>query len=353
VWPDDDDGRLSFLRDLCDDGTDGWTLFPTADATAAFVARHHGELAERFRLTTPDWESFRWAYDKRLTYELAATLGVPHPRVFTPRDRDDVGRFAGAFPVILKPATKPRLNLPRAKAWPVFDPAELQARYDMVAPLAEPGAIMIQELIAGTGGQLSVAALCRQGEPLVITVAERVRQYPMDFGRSSSYVRTVDDPEVEHLARRVLAALRLDGLVEVEFKRDARDGLCKLLDINVRVWGWHTIGAGTGIDYAYLAWRLANGLSVSPRRAPAGLRWLRLTTDLPAAYDEIAHGRLGLGAYLRTLVTPHERAVAAWDDPVPGMLEVPMFVAASLGSLRTNTKGLLAWSGSAVPGDEA
>jgi predicted ATP-grasp superfamily ATP-dependent carboligase len=141
--------------------------------------------------------------------------------------------------------------------------------------------------------------------------------------------------------------------VEVEFKRDARDGLCKLLDINVRVWGWHTIGSGAGVDYAYLAWRLANDLPVSPRRVPAGLRWLRLTTDLPAAYDEITHGRLGLGAYLRTLVTPHERAVAAWDDPVPGMLEVPMFVAASIGSLRPNTKGLLAWSGSAMPGDES
>ena len=33
----------------------------------------------------------------------------------------------------------------------------------------------------------------------------------------------------------VLAKLRLDGLVEIEFKRDHRDGLCKLLDINLRV----------------------------------------------------------------------------------------------------------------------
>jgi len=333
IWPDgSDDSRVAFLLELAKrEGVDGWTLFPTADATAAFVARRHGELAERFRLTTPDWDSYRWAYDKRLTYELAATIGVPHPRVFTPRDRDDLARFDGDFPVVLKPATKPRLNLPRAKAWLVRERAELPARYDEVAPLAEAGALMVQELIPGEGGQLSVAALCRAGEPLVVTVAQRVRQYPMDFGRSSSYVETIDDAEVELLGARVMAKLRLDGLVEIEFKRDPRDGRCKLLDINVRVWGWHTIGSEIGLDFTYLAWQLANDLPVAPVRVPAGLRWLRLTTDLPAAYHEIRGGRLSLRTYLKTLASRHERAVAALDDPLPGVLEVPMFMVARPG----------------------
>jgi D-aspartate ligase len=334
VWPDDgDDSRLAYLLQLCDTaGLDGWTLFPTADATAAFVARRHGELAARFRLTTPDWSTFRWAYDKRLTYELAATLGIAHPGVVTPRSRAEVAAFAGRFPVVLKPATKPRLNLPKAKAWPVHDPAELPARFDEVAPLAEPGALMIQELIPGTGGQLSLAALCRAGEPLVMVIAERVRQYPMDFGRSSSFVRSIEDAEVERVGRRVLAGLRLDGLVEVEFKRDPRDGQCKLLDINVRVWGWHTIGLEVGVDFTHLAWRLANDLPVTPVRVPPGLRWLRLTTDLPAAYHEITHGRLSVGSYVRSLLSRHERAVAALDDPLPGLLEVPMFLMSRHGT---------------------
>ncbi|HEU4424937.1 MAG TPA: ATP-grasp domain-containing protein [Pilimelia sp.] len=335
IWPDDgDESRLAFLLDLCDrERLDGWTLFPTADATAAFVARRHAELAARFRLTTPAWDSFVWAYDKRLTYELAVSLDVPHPRVFTPRDRAEVAGYTGGFPVVLKPATKPRLNLPRAKAWLVRDAAELPARYDEVAPLAEPGALMLQELIPGAGGQLSFAALCQAGEPLVTTVAERVRQYPVDFGRSSSYVETIDDAEVDQLARRVLRRLRFDGLVEIEFKRDPRDGLRKLLDINVRVWGWHTIGSEIGLDFTYLAWRLANGQPVSPVRVPPGLRWLRLTTDLPAAYEEIRRGQLSLRGYLHTLLSRHERPVAALDDPLPGVLEVPMFVMGRPGIL--------------------
>ena len=325
--PDDEKDRLSFLLDLGERaGLANWTLFASADSTAAFVARHHAELAAQFRLTTPPWSTFRWAYDKRLTYALTAGLGVPYPPVFTPTSANELARYPGPFPAILKPATRPRLDGPRTKAWPVRDRAELTARYDEIAPLVEPGALMIQELIPGAGGQLSVAALCRNGDPLVATVAERVRQYPMDFGQSSSYVETTEDAEVAALAYRVLAKLRLDGLVEIEFKRDHRDGLCKLLDINLRVWGWHTIGNRIGLDFAYLAWRLANGLPLAPLTAPPGLRWLRLTTDLPAALSEIRRGRLSVPVYLRTLVSPHDRAVAALDDPLPGMLEVPMFL---------------------------
>jgi D-aspartate ligase len=335
IWPDDDEGRLSFLFDLCERGeVRGWTLFPTADATAAFVARRHAELASRFRLTTPDWSSFRWAYDKRLTSDLALALDLPHPRTVNPQSRGEVAEFAGEFPVILKPATKPRLNLPRTKAWFARDANELLSRYDEAAPLAESGALMIQEFIPGIGGQFSVAALCRQGQPLVIAVAERVRQYPMDFGRASSYVETIESPEIETLSRRIFSELRLDGLAEVEFKRDPRDRLCKLLDINIRLWGWHTIGSDAGLDFTYLAWQLANGHPPPPLRARPGLRWLRLTTDVLVAYDEIRCGRMSIPDYLRKLVLPHTSAVAATDDPFPGILEIPLFAFSSLRSPR-------------------
>ena len=36
--------------------------------------------------------------------------------------------------------------------------------------------------------------------------------------------------------------------LEIEFKRDIRDGRPKLLDINARAWGWHSIGARAGVE---------------------------------------------------------------------------------------------------------
>jgi predicted ATP-grasp superfamily ATP-dependent carboligase len=36
-------------------------------------------------------------------------------------------------------------------------------------------------------------------------------------------------------------------------------------------------------------------------------------------------GRLSLGEYLRSLQGPVESAIFAWDDPAPGLLDLPLF----------------------------
>jgi D-aspartate ligase len=316
-----------FLLELCDaHGLAGWTLFASSDESAAFVARHHGELGARFRLTTPPWAVTRYAYDKRLTYPLAESLGLDVPRTWYPRDRDDVAALACDFPAVLKPAVKDGLNrLTAAKAWRVDTRAELLSRYDEACTFVDPATLMVQELIPGGGSeQLSYAALFDGGRPLAALTARRTRQYPMDFGRASTYVETVDLPEVEGPARALLERIGYTGLVEVEFKRDARDGSCKLLDVNPRVWGWHTLCARAGIDFTYLAWQLAHGEPVPASTARSGVRWSRLSTDLPTVVKEIRRGRLSVRAYVRSLRGPRERAIFARDDPLPGLLELPL-----------------------------
>src|SRR5213592_3485246 len=71
-WPKEDDARLSFLLELTEQmRLDRWVLFPTRDDTAAFCARKHEELVGLFVLTTPPWNVFRFAHDKRLTHQMA------------------------------------------------------------------------------------------------------------------------------------------------------------------------------------------------------------------------------------------------------------------------------------------
>jgi predicted ATP-grasp superfamily ATP-dependent carboligase len=325
---DDDADRLRYLAELSRrHRLHGWVLFPTADASAAFVARQHAALSESYRPTTPPWDVYRWGYDKRCTAELARSAGIAYPRTVVVPTREDARRYAGDFPVILKPATKPSLNRPSVKAWPAEDTASLLRSYDVATAETDPETLLLQELIPGVRHvQYSFAALCVEGRAVASVTAERVRQHPPDFGRSSTFVITIDEPAVERAARRVLEELRLTGLAEVEFKKDPRDGSLRLLDINVRVWGWHTIARRAGLDFPYLAWRLAVGHPVEDARAPVGLRWLRLTTDAAAGLREIESGQLSARAYLNSVRRPHERAVAAADDPLPGLAEVPLFV---------------------------
>jgi D-aspartate ligase len=309
-------------------GLDGWALFPSADETAAMVARHHDELSARFLLTTPQWDTFRWAYDKTLTYQIADALALPYPRVWKASSAAEAAKLPIRFPALLKPAVKKNFNkLTAAKAWRTDDVEELAARFDEAAELVDADALLIQELVPGGGeAQFSVATICDDGRLLATVTARRTRQYPADFGRASTFVETIDRPELVELAERFLAEIRYTGIVEVEFKQDPRDGSYKLLDVNPRVWGWHTLCQRAGIDFPYLAWRLARGEPVPNGRPADGVRWLRLSTDLPTSVREMVGGRLSPRTYLSSLRGPRESAIFARDDPWPGVSELPMLM---------------------------
>jgi Predicted ATP-grasp enzyme len=326
-WPiGEDREQLDYLLGLADrHRLDGWTLFVTSDEPTMLVARHHAALSRHFRLTVPPWDRLRWAYDKRLTYRLAADVGVDHPRTFYPKTQNELSKLDLAFPVILKPAFKKRINrFTHDKAWQVDDRQTLAARYAEACELVGSDAVMVQELISGGGeAQFSYAALCADGRTLAAVTARRTRQYPVDFGRSSSFVETCDEPALEEPARRLLTAMRYTGLVEVEFKYDREDGRYKLLDVNPRAWTWQGLCAAAGVDFPYLLWRSIRGERVPSLRGRPGVRWVRFSTDIAAASTEIRRGRLSVRAYLRSLRRPLEFAAFAADDPLPALLRAP------------------------------
>ena len=322
------DERLALLERLA--GADGhtWALFPSSDDSAEFVAKHHARLAPQLALTTPSWDVLRWAHDKRLTHELAALAGVEYPVSLYPRSRDDLERADLRFPLVLKPAVKEQTNkFTAAKAWRADDRETLLRRYDEAVELVGPEVLVVQELVRGGGEvQLSYAALAESGNVLCSLTARRTRQYPADFGRASTFVETIDYPALDEPSRRLIAESGFNGLVEIEYKVDSATGRTLLLDINPRVWGWHTLCGRAGVDFPWLLWLAQRGEELPRAVARPGVRWVRLSTDLPTAVKEIARGRLPARKYLASLLPPHEGAIFARDDPRPGLVELPMLV---------------------------
>ena len=321
------DGALDFLLELGRrHGLQGWVVFAGSDEDLQFVARNHAALGGFFTLTTTPWDRVRWAYDKRSMNTRAEELGIACPRTCYPRSRNDLAPLGIPFPVILKATVhEGRNRFVDAKAWRVDDERTLLARYDEAASLVGPGGVMIQELIPGDGtAQLSYAALWHRGKPLASLVARRRRQFPITFGFTSTFVETIERSPVEAEACRFLASLEYSGLVEIEFKYDAREGSYKILDVNARSWAWIAIGAAAGIDFPALQWRLAAGEDIAPHRGRAGARWLYVSRDLAAAVCEMLAGTLSPLAYLRSFRRPSAWAVFAWDDPLPALLDVPL-----------------------------
>jgi predicted ATP-grasp superfamily ATP-dependent carboligase len=307
----------------------GWVLIPCADEEARLISENHSVLSRMFRLRTPPWETMRWAYDKHRMNERAAALGLDLPRSFSAASREDLLNADLRFPVILKPAVKHAGNaFTLAKAWRAEDRAALLALYDDAAALVGADAVVVQELIPGRGtAQFSYAALWDRGRAVASLAARRLRQYPIDFGYTSTFVETIARDDVEHAAWRFLESLGYDGLVEVEFKHDARDGCLKLLDVNARVWTWIALGARAGVDFPHLFWRLAMGEALPSARGAPGVGWMHASRDIVAGCQEMAAGYLAPRDYFASLRRPLQFAAFATDDPLPGVLDVPLALA--------------------------
>jgi D-aspartate ligase len=306
----------------------GWVLYPTRDETVAAISRHRELLSEVFRVPTPPWSVIEYAWDKRRTHALARALGIPSPRTWLLRDSSELDDFDGEPPLVVKPAIKPRfLQATKDKAWRADTRKELRALFARAGEIVDVPEIMVQELIPGGGEtQFAYCALFKDGRPLASMVARRWRQHPPDFGRSSTYCETVDLPTLERLSERYLAAVDYYGLVEMEYKLDARTGEYKLLDFNARTWGYHTLGPKAGVDFPWLLYSdQIGGPPPSPRpRARPGVRWRRFVTDAPTAAVELAARRLSPVAYARSLRGPRAEAVFSARDPMPALAELAL-----------------------------
>jgi D-aspartate ligase len=263
---------------------DGWVIFPVADEYVEILAAHRDALSSIYRVTTPPIEVTKFALDKRLTYRRANELEVAAPWTAVGDSLADLEGEGIPYPVILKPAINhhffPQTNI---KALAAETPAELERGFAQMSRYIPAREILVQERIPGAGeNQFSFCAICKDGRAYASLVAQRRRQYPIEFGNASTFVETTNQPIVEEAGRRFLESIGLDGLAEVEFKFDPRDGKYKILDVNLRPWGWHALGKAAGIDFPYMLWRQAVGLPVAPVGKHHKAAWIREITDFVA-----------------------------------------------------------------------
>ena len=318
---------LQFLRDLAvRENLKGWIIYANDDRTVGVLSRHKKELEEFYRVPVPDWEITKAAIDKRLTHDLAKKAGVPYPRTFYPKGVADLDRPDLAFPVIIKPAIRDNYyDKARKKAVRADDLDELRREYLKASSLIDPAEIMIQELIPGGAGNLySYGSLHTPRGVLGKVVARRTRQHPVEFGRVTTHAETVRLPELEDMGRRLLETMGFQGISEVEFMQDPRDGTYKLIEINARFWAWHSLAIAAGVDLPYVMYLDMLGEKAQAGDFEEGVHWFRLLVDLPVSAIQATKGRLDLGAYLRSWRGRRTFSVFSWRDPLPFFAEVLM-----------------------------
>jgi predicted ATP-grasp superfamily ATP-dependent carboligase len=305
---DDEAGFVDALRAIAEETDDVLPIFPTHDEHLNAIARHAATLGERYRFPFPGWDVLERIQSKRHQLETAAAVGVPVPRTFYPRSAGEA-RAAGeevGFPLIVKPSAN--VGFRRSHRRQLFrceTPAELDRAYELAAPY-EP---MVQELIPGGAEEMYTLGsyLDREGRALGLFSGRKLSQTRGYMGSArASEALWVD--EVVEQGLSLLRALGFHGISQVEVMRDPRDGRYKLLEVNPRLWQWHSLAAACGVDLPWIAYRDLIGDPLPPARMHGdGKRW---------AITLMA----GSGHALER--PPYVDAVFARDDPKPALVQL-------------------------------
>ncbi|KQZ82807.1 hypothetical protein ASD64_07590 [Mesorhizobium sp. Root157] len=330
LWsgPDAPDAVSCLLGLAADHNLRGCLLVAGGDGEVRMVSQSLDVLSTFYRVALPPWDCLRWVCEKPLLYQRAAELGLAVPKTYAFGSAEEASRSDIRFPVVLKPNMGGgNSRLARAKVVRADDMGAFLAAYEDAVDDIGARNVVVQQLIPGGGeSQFSYAALWHEGKPVAEFTARRSRQYPVDFGYTSTFVEVVDCPQAVAASRRLLSSIRHHGLVEIEFKHDARDGTLKLLDVNPRPWSWFGLASAAGVDLGATLWSMTNGIGVETRTAQMGTAWMYLARDMVAAARLAVRGQLSFGAYVRSFSAVKAWATFAPNDLMPSLLDLPLTV---------------------------
>jgi D-aspartate ligase len=317
-------------------------LFVTDECSMLLVERAREELAAHFLLTIPSPAQFEQLVPKPRLYAVGAAAGVPVPHTWALSDHSIPPGLE--YPLVLKPANRVirvgdyQLRSFRdefgCKALLVANAKEAAAACGRAWALGFE--VLLQEAVPGPVNELLTAGVfAGSNGGRVVFTARKLAQVPADFG-DGSVVEGVPLPELEPLVSRLLDYTGLVGLADIEFKRDARDGRIKLLDVNPRPWLWIELASRCGVNLPYLLYCAAAGrdaplqVQTAERIVWCSMRALfrRSRGRSSSDYRAVLHGlaRVARGAGIEAIVAPH--------DPLWRMFTAPRFWRAALGGGR-------------------
>ncbi|HSP19235.1 MAG TPA: polysaccharide deacetylase family protein, partial [Myxococcaceae bacterium] len=124
-----------------------------------------------------------------------------------------------------------------------------EARSELARWLPHYRRLLVQGDVPGTG--VGVFFLMVNGHPRARFAHRRIHEVP-HTGGVSSFRESVHFPDVEAHALSVLRRIGWNGVAMLEYRRDARTGDFRLLELNARFWGSLHLALAAGVDFPRL-----------------------------------------------------------------------------------------------------
>ena len=266
------DGVVDFIREHPTK-----VVLPTADGAIAALTPRRKQLADLGCVLALALDSaLGIANDKDRTLALADELGIAYPKTMRIGGIDDVPELTARFefPVVLKPTTSWVSRSPvRLQAVEVVNEAEAARVID---EFSKAGADVLAQ--QSVGGQREGVTMFVVGGEIRAQCGHIAHRTSPPLGGASVLRESVEVPaDIYASAVRLVRAIGLEGLCEVEYRRDMT-GRPFLMEINARIAGTIENALRSGVDFPLMLFLWATGQHVQQigdYRKGVRTRWLR------------------------------------------------------------------------------
>ena len=296
-------------------------LIPTSDSNCLFVADHATALREVFRFPHQQPRLVRSLANKQQMYVLCKTYAIPTPETVFPQTRGDVLAYLehAHFPLMLKGIDTQGLRQRTGRSMVlVKDAKTLLQHYDEMETPEAPS-LMLQEYVpAGTearwmfNGYFDETSKCLFG-----LTGKKLREKPTNGGMTSLGM-CVTNEVVARQTQEFMQAIGYRGILDVDYRYDARTGQYKLLDVNPRIGASFRLFVDTsGLDVARALYRDLTGQPVVSGMVCEGRKWLVENYDIVSSVGYWRKGKLEVREWVRSFGGVEEASWFARDDLLP------------------------------------
>jgi len=300
----------------------GSLIICCSDDAIEFVAGSRDELASHYLLGDGNAVLQNALLDKRETLELARRAGVYAPQFWNATSEEDLlaMRATIQFPVMVKPVISHRFTAVfGCKLFIIensFDELAKKVRLSWQNNLE----VIVMEMIPGPDSLLSSYYTYIDGDNhILFDYTKRIiRRFPLNHGLAC-YHASEWLPETAEAGKQFFKGIGFTGLGNVEFKRDPRDNLLKIIESNARFTAAQEliIQSGAPIDLIFYC-----SVTRQPRQSftnyQQGLKYWYGLRDSLAFIELYRQNKIGLGEWINSLpLMKHVAPLHRLTDPFP------------------------------------
>lgn len=320
---------LEWLINQGKNATQKFILISCCDEALKIVTENRKILEEYYILQEGNDEITLAMLDKLKTYQLAKSLNIPVPNVWSIDSIADLDTILDkiCFPCALKPRVSHEFTniFEGIKLFKVNNKDELYSYYQKTQKYNLK--MLVTELIplGGNGYDGYYTHIDQDGNPLFHFTKLRIRQQPNLYGLGT-YNVTTWNPEVIELGLKFLKGIGLRGIGTLEFIRDERDGQLKLLECNPRFTGTTELLHKAGLNWALFVYNRLAGLPTPPMNYyKKGIYIIKFLPDILAYRELKKNKKLTFFKWIKSLAHFQHFYIFDWQDLKPFFVTIFFF----------------------------